>query len=545
LIGAQRPRLSCFPADVQDSLGTEATELAASAGLILDDWQSWSVGHIMGINSFHRWSAFETLEIVGRQNGKGAILEARELAGLFLVPTDVEIIHTAHEYKTARKHFYRLVYLIQNTPDLYKRVAHINESHGQEGIILLPTPTIIMGCDSKMVRKSVTKQLEIIARSKGSGRGFTGDLLVYDEAMILDAVKVGATLPTLSARPNAQVIYMASAGFKTSTQLAKVRRRGIAGKSKSLFYGEWSIDPHTEYCPPDCTAHDEPGTPEAYARSNPAVGIRIRMDYLENEREAFEGGETEWLRERMGVGEYPAPADAWLVIPKKWWNATADRAEQPPRVMQPVFAIGASPDRSSAAIAVAGMRPDGLTGVQVVEHHKGTGWLLKAAKGIDSRWHPVKWIVDPHTAAGSLIAGLVKEGLKVEKLQSTTVAHGCGQLFDGFRDDTLRHYGQDNLRAGLAGVDKRTLSGAWVFDWVNAASDIAPLMAATFAHWGYLMFGPEADYDASESVHFDVDEVIRVYRAGAYGPSDIRRLIDEGLISETDMEALANAGIPT
>ena len=57
-----------------------------------------------------------------------------------------------------------------------------------------------MGSDSSLVTRSVTKSLEIIARSQGSGRGFTADCLVYDEAMILDALKVGATLPTLSAR---------------------------------------------------------------------------------------------------------------------------------------------------------------------------------------------------------------------------------------------------------------------------------------------------------------------------------------------------------
>ena len=121
MIGNQRPRLSAFPPDVDRSLGVEGTELSKSAGLILDDWESWSLANILGIRPNGRWSAFESLEIVGRQNGKGAILEARELTGLFLVPTDIYIAHTAHEFKTARKHFYRLKYLIENTPELDRR----------------------------------------------------------------------------------------------------------------------------------------------------------------------------------------------------------------------------------------------------------------------------------------------------------------------------------------------------------------------------------------------------------------------------------------
>lgn len=68
--------------------------------------------------------------------------------------------------------------------------------------------------------------------------------------MFLDASKVGATLPVLSARPNPQVIYTASAGLRVSTQLARVRRRGIAGGSRALFFAEWSISPHDELLRP-------------------------------------------------------------------------------------------------------------------------------------------------------------------------------------------------------------------------------------------------------------------------------------------------------
>ena len=70
-------------------------------------------------------------------------------------------------------------------------------------------------------------------------------------------------------------------------------------------------------------------------------------------------------------------------------------------------------------------------------------------------------------------------------------------------------------------------------------------MAVTFAYWGYKRFGEAMDYDAGESVHFDIDEVIRIYRAGVYGPADIKRLYDDGLIDDKDMETLANAGIHT
>ena len=541
ITGNQRPRLSCFPPYVYSSAGTEANELAGQAGLILDDWQSWSLDNILSVRKNGKWAAFENLEIVGRQNGKDAILEARELAGLFIIKTDAEILHTAHEFKTAIKHFYRLKFLIENTPELDHRVMKINESHGQEFIKLMPTPTLIMGSDGKFVSRSVSKVFEIIARSQGSGRGFTADLLIYNEAMILDAVKVGATLPTLSARPNPQVIYMASAGFKTSTQLAKVRRRGVSGNARSLFFAEWSIDPHDEYCAPGCTKHDDPGTELSYRKSNPTYNIRIFPDYLENEREAFEGGEDEWLRERLGVGAYPAPFDAWLIIPKKWYDDALDDSESPPRLANRIFAVDVPPDRGWGVISVSGERSDGLAGIEIVDRKPGTKWLIPRIFELHEKWHPKTWVIDPRSAAGSLIDDMEKNRIPVERMSAQDVAHSCGQIFDGFRDSTLRHLGQKPLRDALAGADKRTLSEAWAFDRRNSAVDLSPLMSATFAYWGYMKFCAGFGYEIRESVHLDLEEITRMVKAGAYGIADLERLQYEGLLSGDDIADIQKA----
>jgi hypothetical protein len=51
-----------------------------------------------------KWAAFEVGLNVARQNGKGSILEARELAGLFLLGERL-IIHSAHEFATSLEAF--------------------------------------------------------------------------------------------------------------------------------------------------------------------------------------------------------------------------------------------------------------------------------------------------------------------------------------------------------------------------------------------------------------------------------------------------------
>jgi hypothetical protein len=540
LIGDQLPRLESIPAYISTSAGKDSIDLAAVAGLELDPWQRYILTNSLGKRADGKWSAFEVCVIVSRQNGKGSILEARELAGLYLFRSDRLIVHTAHEHKTASEHYRRVLQLIENTPELDKKIARQSSAYGREFIELEPGPTVILGSGGREILRKERSRLIFIARSAGSGRGFTGDCLVYDEDMILDAGKIGASLPALSARPNPQVWYTGSAGLKQSTQLAQIRRRGIAKSSPRLAFFEYSIDWHDEYCSPDCAIHDDADDPRSVAKANPALGIRIPYDFIEAEREAMP--ETEFLRERLGVGQYPAPLDGWLVIPRRWWNATKDETEQPPRVQAPVFAIDVAPDRGSASIAVCGKRPDGRTGVQVIDHRDGTAWIVARAKELDTRWNAPRWIVDRRAAAGSLITQL-ETVVRLETLQASDVAHACGQLFDAFRDDTLRHYAQGSLKAAIAAVDKRPLSESWAFDRRNAGIDISPLMAVTFAHWGFQRFSVEEEYDISQSVHFDLDEIKRLCRMGVYGPDDIKRLRDEDLISEKDMEALFNAGI--
>jgi hypothetical protein len=96
LLGAQRPRHLSLPPRVTTA-GPEATELAARAGLILDPWQSFILDGALGELAGGTWAAYEVAVIVSRQSGKGSILEARELAGLFLFGEEL-ILHSAHEF---------------------------------------------------------------------------------------------------------------------------------------------------------------------------------------------------------------------------------------------------------------------------------------------------------------------------------------------------------------------------------------------------------------------------------------------------------------
>src|SRR5258708_34451515 len=136
LKGDQRPRLCSIPASAW-SEGERVATVSAAAGLFLDEWQQWTLDQALGRLDNRKWAAFEVALIVSRQNGKGAILEALELAALFLDDFDCELIlHSEHEFKTAAEAVLRLRTLLADNPVFMRRVERIRTGYGTEAVEL-------------------------------------------------------------------------------------------------------------------------------------------------------------------------------------------------------------------------------------------------------------------------------------------------------------------------------------------------------------------------------------------------------------------------
>jgi hypothetical protein len=115
----QEPQVFAVP-ECDSSLGAEAVDFAASAGLHLDPWEAFVLENALGQRADGKWSAFEVGLVVSRQNGKGAILEARELVSLFLL-NDALTIHSAHQFDTSLEAFTRLEELIDGSDEFAGR----------------------------------------------------------------------------------------------------------------------------------------------------------------------------------------------------------------------------------------------------------------------------------------------------------------------------------------------------------------------------------------------------------------------------------------
>lgn len=455
------PRICSIP-PCSSSMGDEAVELCAMAGLELDDWQAFTLSSSLGQRPNGKWAAFEIGVDVSRQNGKGGLLEGRELTGLFLISERL-IVHSSHQFDTSLEAFRRLLMLIEQVPEFDRRVRRVSRSHGEEGIEL-----------------KGGQRIRFRTRTKGGGRGFTGDCLILDEAMILPESSIGALLPTLSARPNPQVWYTGSSVDQRihdeGMVFSRIRQRGLRGGDPSLAYFEWSLDAKT---PTDVTP-EQAADPAVWAQANPGLGIRISAEHVEHERLSMDP--RTFAVERLGVGDWPTVGEAATVIPLERW---AELTDPQSAVIDPVcFAFDIPPDRSYGTIGVAGRRADGLLHTEIVEYRRGTGWIVDRLAELAAK-HKAKGIVyDGSGPAASLTHDLDEADIETTPVTAREHGQACGALLDLVDQRKLRHLGTNELTSAIRGAAKRPLGDAFVWSRKSSAADISPLVAATLALWG-------------------------------------------------------------
>lgn len=435
--------------------------MAASFGLILDPWQqnvlldACRLADGKTAKGRNKFAAFEVGLVCARQNGKGAILEARELAGALLFGEQL-IVHSAHEFKTAKEAMRRLEMLLAEAGEPYRA----NRSHGEESIEF----------------KSTGARVMFQTRTKAAGRGLSGDLVILDEAMILSSDAVGALLPTMSARPNPQIWYTGSAVDQAvhanGLVFSSVRERGLSGDDPSLCWLEWS-------CEDDADLDD----PQQYAISNPGMGHRISLDHIRNERRALSHQPKVFAVERLSIGDWPAVGDVESEIPADAWSGL--RCSEPVLVGSRTVAVHRSRDRRVWAVAAAQRTSDNRVHVEIGPVREGSHTDV-AEFLVDkvTAWNPMALVVDRRSAAMVLEPLLLDAGIEPTVTNSSDLALACGGFLDDVLSGMVSHSGQAVLDEATASAVRRDLPGGG-FAWDEGVDGVvaAPLVAATLAHW--------------------------------------------------------------
>lgn len=450
------PAYLWVPDHVSSAAG-EAADLAASVGMVLDAEQRLALDAILSERPGGKWAGFEAAVIAARQNLKTYLLEALVLADIFLFGSRL-VVWTAHLFPTAMEAMRDLKQILESHDHLRRRVKRISEANGEEHFEFVGGQRLLFK-----------------ARHKTGGRGLTGDRVILDEAFALTPSEMGSLLPTLSARPNPQVIYASSAGLATSDVLRGVRDRGRAGNDPSLVYVEWCAP--VVPCQNDRCDH-RPGSPgcalddkDAWRKANPAMGRRITVEHIEAERRALPP--EEFVRERLGWWEDPEAAGAGM--PLNLWEASS--SEKGPGVLV-ALAVDITPDLAFSSVARATRVGDGIL-LDLAAHRRGTGWVAKEVERL--RGDLVVPVIVDLGGPASVVAGELGETLNPA---ARDVAQACSSLLDGMIRRAVWHRNDPHLDVAVRGASRRPLGDAWTWSRRNSLVDISPLVAVTLALWG-------------------------------------------------------------
>lgn len=445
---AVRPRLEHVPASVRSS-ADEVFEFLDIIDLPLLPWQRYSLGATLGERADGRWSAPTVVELCPRQNGKSYKWAARVLAGLFVLGEEL-ITFTAHKVQTALEVFRLVEYYAMRNASTRRMIAHVVHTQGRESIELTTGQRFI-----------------VVSRIRSSGRGFSGDLLILDEALELrDQAAINALLPTLAARKNPQLVFTSSAGDPGSVVLANLRQQGMRAPDDMAFF-EYSAEA-------DADLDDE----RVWKQANPSLGTLIQYDTLRRHRKLMS---VDGFRvEHLGIW---ANQTADAVISDGVWSSTRIELEGEPVPGQLGLAFDVMPDRRWGSVVVA-FDIRGRTHIRLARHRLGDGWLVDDLAALAAQYGvPIAY--DTSGAGRDIADQLRVRGVPLLAINGRDYASSCARLLSGLANTTITHHPDLALDDAAANASSRAYGESWAFARKNAgygsAPPVTPITAAALA----------------------------------------------------------------
>lgn len=314
-----------------------------------------------------------------------------------------------------------------------------------------------------------------IATQETSGHGNTLDDGTLDEAFAqVDTRVEDAWLPAMNTRPQSQFWVVSTAGTRKSLYLRSKVTRGRA----IVESGQLSRSAHFEWSAP---ADADPEDPATWWACMPALGHTIRVETIRHRFESITGGLPEFRRAYLNQWSDEFDDEEW-VLPKASWFGCMDGESR--RAGPPALAIDMSPDRSKASISYAAARADGLPMVQVVRWGEGSDWLVAEAEKITREKGSTCVVVDGAGPASNKITDLEKAlggRAPIVVLDTAEVAAACGSIYDAVVTEQLRHLGQSELDAAVAGAVHIPVGDRQRFGRRKSDVDISALYSSTLA----------------------------------------------------------------
>lgn len=448
----QKPRIDIHtPYKTTD--GKECIYLTSAYGYVPDKWQELVLNRWLATDNKGAYLHRTCCLSVPRQNGKNGILEMIELYKTLVQGR--KILHTAHEVKTCRKAFLRFKEFFEGGkyPELEEEVSSMRSTNGQEAIIFKNGASI-----------------EFISRSKRSGRGFTVDDVILDEAQELEDEQMEALISTCASAPsqNAQVFLVGTPPSETAIGdvFRKTRTKAITNQAKRICWLEWSVADTKDI-----------EDIKLWYQTNPALGIRITHEAVEGELATLS---TEgFARERLGYWSSQA-IDKMFDIDT--WNTL--KTDSPPMDGKLAYGVKFSYDGKIVCLSACVRAKDRLPYIEVIEHRtttNGTGWLIE-------------WLYQRKDSAAAIVidgnASALVEGLSERKVKgvippsTATLTKACSMFYELVSAKGLQHMGQPLLDEAIKAARKRKIGNFGAFGFMSEEFDVTPLESCALAYLG-------------------------------------------------------------
>lgn len=475
-IGNQRPRIAVEPPRSYTD-GEDASELAKAYGLNPDEWQRLVLDAWLGRDENDSFTATTCGLSVPRQNGKNALIEIRCLYGLCCIGE--QILHSAHEVRTANEAFRRLCGFFENPiqyPELAEMVDRVSHTNGKEGIYLTNGASI-----------------RFVARSKGTARGMSLDCIILDECQFMSDEQMEAMMSTLASAPlgNRQVIMTGTPPTPTlpCEVFGRTRENAINGTDNRLVWHEWSIE---------ALADVDVSDKSLWYATNPALGIRLSEEFTETEFNAM--SRDGFARERLGFWRDFGNANA--LIPKSLWDACKTAA--PAAGGHLCYAVKFSPDGATGSISVCRKPAEGKPHIELVCSRPMSDGLSYFADFIEERKdRAAMFVIDGKSNAQTLADELRRRRIPKRLIalpKSTDVSNACAGLLNAIHENAITHIGQEELDDSATKSKRRNIGndGGWGF--ADNGSESTYIESCALALWGAL--NPKRDPNRKAKVAF-------------------------------------------
>lgn len=449
------PRVAVKPAATRANAWEDVSDLSASFGVKLDDWQDAVLEAAMGERADGTWAADVIGLSVPRQNGKSQLLVARALAGALLFGEE-KIIISAHAQDTAREAFGKLLDMRDSSPALASRITKVMTALNRE-----------------FVRFSSGATIQFKARTVSGSRGFSCDCLLLDEAQILGMPAWVSIRSTMSARPNPQAWLLGTPPTPEDNGevFGSVRASALTGRTRRTAYLEWSADPS-----------DDPSLEETRAKANPAWLTRINHEVVQGEYETYPP--DRFALDRLGI---------WLgdlngsIFPQ--WPLLAKGA---PSAIS-VNALGVATDRDQTWLSLGAVIDAERPHLAIVDRRRATD--RKAFAENVARIQRERGCEVLIRGKNFIIPDLEEAGVALRLVDSFERAQAHADLATAIENAEIEHGDYPELNAAVGIARWRATDTGRSFD--ARQGDVSTLEAVALA-----LHGAESslDYDPLESV---------------------------------------------